>query len=101
MPITISGTTGIAGVDGSAGTPAVQGTDTNTGEFFPAADTIAWTTGGSERMRINSSGDEFAGGKIGRSDNVFNASHIYKNGSVRRFHAFSRNDRQLFVRDQL
>jgi hypothetical protein len=57
MPITISGSTGIAGVDGSAATPAVQGTDTNTGEFFPAADTIAWTTGGSERMRVDSSGN--------------------------------------------
>lgn len=56
MSITINGTTGIAGVDGSAGTPAIQGTDTNTGEFFPAADTIAWTTGGSERMRIDSTG---------------------------------------------
>lgn len=57
MAITINGTTGIAGIDGSAGTPAIQGTDTNTGEFFPAADTIAWTTGGSERMRVDSSGN--------------------------------------------
>lgn len=57
MPITINGTTGIAGVDGSAGTPAVQGTDTNTGEFFPAADTLAWSTGGSERMRVTSAGN--------------------------------------------
>jgi hypothetical protein len=57
MPITISGSTGIAGVDGSAGTPAVQGTDTNTGIFFPAADTIAFGEGGSEAMRIDSSGN--------------------------------------------
>ena len=57
MPITISGSTGIAGVDGSAGTPAVQGTDTNTGLWFPAADTIAWATGGTERARIDSSGN--------------------------------------------
>lgn len=55
MPITINGTTGIAGVDGSAGTPAVQGGDTNTGVFFPAADTIAFTEGGTEVVRINSS----------------------------------------------
>jgi hypothetical protein len=57
MPITISGSTGIAGVDGSASTPAVQGTDTNTGMFFPAADTIAFVEGGTEVMRINSSGN--------------------------------------------
>ncbi len=42
MAVTINGTTGIAGVDGSASTPAVQGADTNTGVFFPAADTIAF-----------------------------------------------------------
>ena len=56
MPITISGSTGIAGVDGSASTPALQGTDTNTGIFYPAADTIAFGEGGTEVMRINSSG---------------------------------------------
>jgi hypothetical protein len=57
MTITINGTTGIAGVDGSAGTPAVQGADTNTGVFFPAADTIAFAEGGAEAMRIDSSGN--------------------------------------------
>ena len=57
MPITISGSTGIAGVDGSASTPAIQGTDTNTGVTFPAADTVAVSTGGSERMRVDSSGN--------------------------------------------
>jgi len=56
MTITINGTTGIAGVDGSAGTPAVQGADTNTGIFFPAADTIAFAVGGLEKMRIDSGG---------------------------------------------
>lgn len=57
MTVTISGTTGLAGVDGSAGTPAVQGGDTNTGMFFPAADTAAIATGGTERMRLDSSGN--------------------------------------------
>jgi hypothetical protein len=55
MTVTINGTTGIAGVDGSAGTPAVQGADTNTGMFFPAADTIAFAEGGVEVMRLDSS----------------------------------------------
>lgn len=56
MAITINGTTGVSGVDGSASTPSYQGTDTNTGVFYPAADTVAIGTGGSERMRIDSSG---------------------------------------------
>jgi hypothetical protein len=55
MPITISGSTGIAGVDGTAASPAIEGSDTNTGMFFPAADTIAFSEGGVEVLRINSS----------------------------------------------
>ena len=57
MSITINGTTGIAGVDGTAAAPSVQGADSNTGVFFPAADTVAVTTGGSERLRVDSSGN--------------------------------------------
>jgi hypothetical protein len=57
MTVTISGTTGLAGVDGSAGTPAIQGGDTNTGMFFPAADTIAFAEGGAEIARFDSSGN--------------------------------------------
>ena len=57
MTVTINGTTGIAGTNGSAGTPAVQGEDTNTGIFFPAADTVAVATAGAERMRVDSSGN--------------------------------------------
>ena len=56
MPVTINGTTGIAGVNGSATTPALQGGDTNTGMFFPAADTIAFAEGGVESMRIDATG---------------------------------------------
>lgn len=57
MAITISGTTGIAGVDGSAGTPAVQGTDTNTGIYYSAADTVDVATGGVQRGQFDSSGN--------------------------------------------
>ena len=43
---------------GSASTPAIVPTgDTNTGIFFPAADTIAFAEGGTEAMRIDSSGN--------------------------------------------
>jgi hypothetical protein len=48
MPIYINGTTGISGVDGSASTPAVQGSDTNTGMYFPAADRIGFAEGGTQ-----------------------------------------------------
>jgi hypothetical protein len=70
MSITIDGTTGISGNNGSAGTPAVQGEDTNTGIFFPAADTVAVATAGAERMRVDSSGNVGIGfttpsGKLG------------------------------------
>jgi hypothetical protein len=46
MPVVINGSTGISGTDGSAGTPAVQGTDTNTGIYFPGADRIGFAEGG-------------------------------------------------------
>jgi hypothetical protein len=57
MPITLNGTTGLAGANGSASTPAVQGEDTNTGVFFPAADTVAVATVGTERLRVDSAGN--------------------------------------------
>jgi len=57
MTVLINGTTGISGTNGSAGTPAVQGEDTNTGIFFPAADTVAVATAGAERLRVDSSGN--------------------------------------------
>jgi len=43
---------------GTAAAPSITTTgDTNTGIFFPAADTIAFTEGGAESMRISSSGN--------------------------------------------
>ena len=63
MAITLDGTNGInsSGVivapDGSASAPAITNDgDTNTGIFFPAADTIAFAEGGAEAMRITSAG---------------------------------------------
>jgi hypothetical protein len=63
--VTIADSTGdMAGVGtltlaaGTVSAPAITTTgDTNTGIFFPAADTIAFTEGGAESMRITSAGD--------------------------------------------
>lgn len=42
---------------GAAATPSIAGFgDLNTGMWFPAADTVAWSTAGSERVRITSAG---------------------------------------------
>jgi hypothetical protein len=43
---------------GAVATPSIAAFgDLNTGMWFPAADTIAWSTGGSERVRISSAGN--------------------------------------------
>jgi hypothetical protein len=47
---------------GSAAAPAITTSgDTNTGIFFPAADTIAFSEGGAESARIDSSGNLLVG----------------------------------------
>lgn len=61
MSLILSGTDGLSDVDGSAATPAIRGTDANTGIFFPAADTIAFAEGGAEVARFNSSGNFLVG----------------------------------------
>jgi hypothetical protein len=57
MSLILSGTDGLSDIDGSAATPAIRGTDANTGIFFPAADTIAFAEGGAEIARFDSSGN--------------------------------------------
>ena len=57
MSLILSGSDGVSDIDGSASTPAIRGTDANTGIFFPAADTIGFAEGGAEAMRIDSSGN--------------------------------------------
>jgi hypothetical protein len=57
MSLLLDGTNGLSDVDGTAATPAIRGTDANTGIFFPAADTIAFSEGGVESMRIDSVGN--------------------------------------------
>jgi len=83
MSVIINGTTGISGVDGSASTPAVQGADTNTGVFFPAADTIAFAEGGTEAMRINSSGNVGIGTSSPAAPLTIVRDHVSSNGTLK------------------
>jgi len=58
IALTPKGTGGVVFPAGAVGTPSITTTgDTNTGIFFPAADTIAFAEGGAEVMRITSTGD--------------------------------------------
>jgi hypothetical protein len=55
--VTTSGAQTIEFADGSASTPSITNSgDTNTGMFFPAADTIAFAEGGTEQMRLTDTG---------------------------------------------
>jgi hypothetical protein len=56
MAIQIDGDSGISGVNGSATTPALQGTDSNTGIVF-GTDEVQIATGGSTRATVDSSGN--------------------------------------------
>jgi hypothetical protein len=60
--LAVTGTLSATGVAtfpaGTAALPSITTSgDTNTGVYFPAADTIAFTEGGAEAMRIDSSGN--------------------------------------------
>ena len=55
MAITLNGTTGIVTADGSVGAPSLKGTDADSGVSF-AADSIKFSTGGTERFSISNSG---------------------------------------------
>jgi hypothetical protein len=80
--VTLAGTltaTGVTTVQaGTAALPAITTTgDTNTGIFFPAADTIAFAEGGTEAMRIDSS----ANVGIGTSSAISTAKTSIKQAS--------------------
>jgi len=56
MSLILSGTDGLSDVDGTAATPAIRGTDANTGIFF-GTDIIGFSEGGAECARFDSSGN--------------------------------------------
>jgi len=82
--VTIDANQRAAFVAGTAALPAITTTgDTNTGIWFPAADTIAFTEGGTESMRIDSSGNVMvattgAAGKLNVAGQVTATGGIFK-----------------------
>ena len=82
MSLILNGTTGISDVDGTAAAPALTGTDTNTGIFFPAADTIAFAEGGVEAARLDSAGNMGLGATPSAWYTGYTASQVGVNGSV-------------------
>ena len=90
--VTLAGptVTGVASfAAGSAGAPSITKTgDTNTGIYFSAADEVAFTTGGTQRLKLDNSTATFAGnvvipdaGTIG-SATTTGAMTIAANGNV-------------------
>ena len=60
---------------GSAGSPSLYFSgDTNTGMWSPAADTLAWSTGGTERMRIISAAALFGRTSLSIPSGMSNAN---------------------------
>jgi hypothetical protein len=81
MSLILDGTNGLSDVDGSAATPAIRGSDANTGVFFPAADTIAFAEGGVEVARFDASGNFL----VGQTTPVTSGRGVTVNGSQQSF----------------
>lgn len=57
MTLILSGSNGLSDVDGTAATPAIRGTDANTGIYFPGADRIGFAEGGVQVGEFDSAGN--------------------------------------------
>lgn len=63
---------------GSVSAPSISPTgDSNTGLFFPAADTIAFAEGGAESARFDSSGNLLIGGSASTGKVVISTGHTF------------------------
>ena len=78
MTVIINGDTGISGVNGSAANPAITGTDADTGIHF-GSDSATITTGGTERVSVDSTGAATFSGTV-KTSKVENANT--SNGGV-------------------
>jgi hypothetical protein len=82
--LSVAGTLSVTGsatviefADGSAAAPSITNDgDTNTGIFFPAADTIAFTEGGVEAARFDSSGNFGLGVTPSAWDSTYKAIQV-------------------------
>ncbi len=82
---TISGTYNLNGANGTAGSPSYATysfkDDPNTGMYRAAADTLTFATAGSERMRLDSSGNLLAGTTTSTLYNATSGTGLsYRNG---------------------
>jgi hypothetical protein len=78
LTVALNGTGQVVVNAGAVGTPTIAPTgDLNTGIYFPAADTIGFTEGGVEAMRIDSSANLL----IGTTTNT-NLSRLVANGTI-------------------
>jgi len=86
--LNVTGSATVEFADGSASTPSITNDgDTNTGIFFPAADTIAFSEGGVEAMRIDSSGNVGIGTSSPSAPLTVNGTFAFAasgNGVIRR-----------------
>ena len=64
MPITINGLTGISGADGSAATPFITGSDTDTGLYFPSAGNAAISINGTRALLVDNSNNVTMTGNV-------------------------------------
>jgi hypothetical protein len=94
IALTPKGTGGVVFPAGAVGTPSITTTgDTNTGIFFPAADTIAFAEGGAEAMRIDSAGNV----GIGSSPAATSRLQVSSTGSTRLLVENTTNSVQLRI----
>jgi hypothetical protein len=86
MTLILSGTDGLSDIDGTAATPAIRGTDANTGIFF-GTDIIGFSEGGVEAMRVNSAGAVLVNTTSQTASTRMVVADATGNGQIRAIHS--------------